>query len=204
MTAALRDPEATRAAILQAAEEIFLEKGYADTSLSAIASRAGVTKSLIHHHFGSKEGLWRQVKEQRFSEYANQQAAMLAAGEPTSELLRRSMDVYFRFLQRNPEIVRILAWMYLEQDEDEHCLFQEKELIREGVAKVQEGQATGKLRDDIDPRFLIFTFLGLAQHWFQDRQHFIHDFGHEGSAEELDEAYLLAMSKIFFEGVLPR
>ena len=38
-----RDPEATRAAILEAAEEAFLQKGVADASTSLIARRAGVT-----------------------------------------------------------------------------------------------------------------------------------------------------------------
>ena len=44
-----RDPEATRNALLEAAEEVFLKNGFGNTSLSEIAKRAGITKSLIHH-----------------------------------------------------------------------------------------------------------------------------------------------------------
>ncbi len=54
------------------------------------------------------------------------------------------------------------------------------------------------------PRFILFSFIGLAQHWFQDRDHFINDFGTEGLPDDLDKAYLEAMSKIFFEGTLTR
>ncbi|MBC8072705.1 MAG: helix-turn-helix transcriptional regulator, partial [Deltaproteobacteria bacterium] len=56
------DPEASRAAILDAAEATFVEKGFAGASMSEIAERSSVTKSLIHHHFGSKEALWSEVK----------------------------------------------------------------------------------------------------------------------------------------------
>jgi TetR/AcrR family transcriptional regulator len=198
-----RDPEATRAAILDAAEEVFLAKGYGNAAMSQIARRAGITKSLIHHHFGSKEGLWREVKMRRFSQYLEQQAAMLEEAEPSAELLQRSMDAYFRFLQANPQIVRILAWVFLEQDDD-FCLSGEKELTQAGIEKIVEGQRKGQLRDDLDPRCIIFTFLGLAQHWFQDRHHFINDFGYDGNIEDLDEHYLSDMAKIFFEGILPR
>src|SRR5690606_25552520 len=52
-----RDPDATRAEILEAAEQLFLQDGFGRTSISAIARLAGVTKSLIHHHFGTKEAL---------------------------------------------------------------------------------------------------------------------------------------------------
>jgi AcrR family transcriptional regulator len=52
-----RDPEAHRAAILQAAREAFAERGYARTTIRDVARRAGVTHGLVMRHFGSKEGL---------------------------------------------------------------------------------------------------------------------------------------------------
>ena len=56
MTAVRRhDPEASRAAILDAAERTFVDKGFAGASMSEIAERSGVTKSLIHHHFGRRK-----------------------------------------------------------------------------------------------------------------------------------------------------
>ncbi len=198
-----RDPEATREALLEAAEEVFLEKGFNAATMSEIARRAGITKSLIHHYFGSKKGLWTEVKQRRFTQYADEQMAMLQDATPSEALLRDSMKLYFTFLQNNPGIVRILAWMFLERDVDE-CLHADQEVIENGTAKILEAQEVGLLRGDIDPRFIVFTFIGLAQHWFQDRLHFIHDFGTDDLPEDLDTAYLDAMGKIFFEGVLSK
>ena len=72
-----RNPEATRNSILDAAEALFVSKGFAAASLSDIARRAAVTKSLIHHHFGSKEALWDQCKKRRMSHYADVQRGLL-------------------------------------------------------------------------------------------------------------------------------
>ncbi len=196
-----RNPEATRQALLEAAESIFLEKGFGNTALSEIARRAGITKSLIHHYFGSKENLWQEVKQRRIDTYADDQMAMLQAAEPTGSLLRSSMTLYFRFLKANPEIVRILAWMFLERDTD-ICPVKHDALITAGIEQIRAGQAAGILRSDLDPRFLLFTFLGLAQHWFQDKEHFIQDFGTSGLPADLDEAYLSDMLEIFLRGVL--
>jgi AcrR family transcriptional regulator len=56
-----RDPEASRAAILEAAREVFNERGYARATIREIARRAGVTHGLVMRHFGSKEQLLIQA-----------------------------------------------------------------------------------------------------------------------------------------------
>jgi AcrR family transcriptional regulator len=52
-----RDAEASRAAILVAAREVFAERGYAGATIREIARRAEVTHGLVMRHFGSKEQL---------------------------------------------------------------------------------------------------------------------------------------------------
>lgn len=50
---------AAREAILAAARSAFAEVGYERASMRLVASRAGVDPALIHHYFGTKEGLLR-------------------------------------------------------------------------------------------------------------------------------------------------
>lgn len=47
--------------LLKAAEKCLLEKGSHATSIKAIAAEAGVNHGLIHHYFGSKEGLFIEL-----------------------------------------------------------------------------------------------------------------------------------------------
>ena len=52
-----RTPAAQRQAILRAATEVFLERGYAGASIDAIVERAGGSKATVYALFGNKEGL---------------------------------------------------------------------------------------------------------------------------------------------------
>ena len=81
----------TRAEILVAARELFGENGYAATTMRAIAQRAGVDAALIHHHFGSKEALFRAVMQISFDPAAI--AAIISGGESTS--LGERLCLYF-------------------------------------------------------------------------------------------------------------
>lgn len=55
----------TAAKILDAAEELFSEKGFAETSLRNITTKAGVNLAAVNYHFGSKKALIHAV----FSRY---------------------------------------------------------------------------------------------------------------------------------------
>ncbi|MFI0485951.1 TetR family transcriptional regulator [Actinomadura sp. 9N215] len=57
-------PTETREKILAEARDLFAEKGYDGTSLRAIARAAGVDPALVHHFFGSKEGVF--IEAMRF------------------------------------------------------------------------------------------------------------------------------------------
>jgi AcrR family transcriptional regulator len=57
----LRDPEATRRALVAHATVLFAEHGYEGTSLEAVVSAAGVTKGAVYHHFTGKRELFEAV-----------------------------------------------------------------------------------------------------------------------------------------------
>ena len=196
-----RNKEATQAQILAAALPIFAEKGFRGSSVSEIAQGAGVTKSLIHHHFGSKEGLWNAIKERHFREYFDAQMGML--GSPgTADLLERSVEAYFRFLGSNPSFVRMMAWMQLERNEESSFPLGEM-LTREAIRKIREGQEIGHLRKDLHPFSILVSFLGLAEHWFQGKEIHCQALPPDDEVRD-DEHYLKDMLKLFFQGVLPQ
>ena len=197
-TAQTRDPELTRARILEAATALFVEHGFADVSMSRIAADSGVTKSLIHHHFGSKEQLWEDVKEAAFEGYFRDQLAQLEAeDDPGPELLKTSVARYFRFLKDNPRVVRLFAWTHLEGDTS--CGRMDKELVRFGAERVRQAQENGTLRPDVNPTHVVATFVMACTQWFEAEVH--HD---QWPGMGDDEDYLEDFLKIFMEGLLPR
>ena len=56
-----RPSDITRERILKAAQSLFADRGYKDTSVRAIAAKAQVHQAAINYHFGSKDGLYREV-----------------------------------------------------------------------------------------------------------------------------------------------
>ena len=53
--------EAKRAAIFDAAQELFLKRGLQGTSMDAIAAEAGVSKLTVYSHFADKDALFKEV-----------------------------------------------------------------------------------------------------------------------------------------------
>lgn len=73
--------EDTRERILDAAEALFAEQGFATTSLRAITAAAGANLAAVNYHFGSKDGLIREVYARRIEPLNRNRLARLAALE---------------------------------------------------------------------------------------------------------------------------
>src|SRR5581483_5833164 len=97
-----RDPERTKALILDAAVEEFSAKGFAGARVAEIAARAGVNQQLIAYYFDSKEGLYREIGR-RWRNYEQQHM-------PEELSLREQMTRYVR-ASADPRLGgRLLAW----------------------------------------------------------------------------------------------
>lgn len=170
----VRDPEATRAAVLAAAERLFAERGFANTSLRDISGASGVSHPLIHHHFGSKEDLYQAVKRRLKEDYARRfPHAARAVNRPLAigPELRRLMA----FIGDNPLLLRLCAWTRLEGDRQvwpgEPDMF---ETIRRRIEVSQRRQL---VRDDLDPTYLTIILVGMVFFWLDNREHFGQRFG---------------------------
>jgi AcrR family transcriptional regulator len=122
--------EATTAALIAAARELFAERGYANVGTEEIVQKAGVTRGALYHHFkGGKEELFRAVLVQLSVELMQQ--VMVAAGaqaDPFEELVAGA-DAFLD-ASMTPEIQRImlidgpavLGWEVWRSIDSEHGL----------------------------------------------------------------------------------
>ena len=67
--------EITRDRILKAAERLFADRGYDETSVRAIVAKAQVNQAAINYHFGGKDGLYREVLRVAFRALTERQLA---------------------------------------------------------------------------------------------------------------------------------
>jgi AcrR family transcriptional regulator len=85
---------ATIDSIVGAARELFIARGFAATSIDDIASRAGVAKGAVYHHFESKEQIFQRVFEQMTGALAFEVATTAAAGKSTLDRFKRGTLKY--------------------------------------------------------------------------------------------------------------
>ncbi len=120
----------TRSRLLDAAERLFAEEGFAAVGLRAITAAAGANLAAVNYHFGSKDGLLRALLERRVTPLNAAQEAHLDALEaahgtspwPLDALLRALFEplVTEPCIRDAPHFRRLLSRMYLYRDDRDH------------------------------------------------------------------------------------
>jgi AcrR family transcriptional regulator len=97
-----------RAAILEASREAFAERGFHQTSLDAVAERAGVSKALLYEHFASKRELFAAMLEMHVHELVERINTAVATAEPGEARLRAGLEAFFGFVEERRGAWRIM------------------------------------------------------------------------------------------------
>ncbi|MEV4432135.1 TetR family transcriptional regulator [Streptomyces sp. NPDC049585] len=154
--AGVRDPEATKARIFEAATAEFAAFGIAGARIDRIAREARANKQLIYAYFGNKAELFSQVLEKRLIELA-------AANPVDAEDLEGWIDRLMEYHAAHPELIRLVFWEGLEYGTGGIPHEAERRRHYEGkVAAFAEAQAKGVIDDRIPPADLLFMMIALA------------------------------------------
>ncbi|MGP4085373.1 TetR family transcriptional regulator [Streptomyces sp. KR55] len=153
---AVRDPEATKARIFEAAVAEFARHGIAGARIDRIASEARANKQLIYAYFGNKAELFAHVLEKKMLD--------LAISVPVDpDDIEGWIDRLIDYHAAHPELLRLLFWEGLEYgsaelpDETER-----QDHYARKVALVQDGQDRGVITDAIPAPDLLFLLTALA------------------------------------------
>ncbi len=178
----------TRARIIAAALEEASDSGIHETSLAAIAARAGVAIGSLNYHFGSREGLLRELMSAMTADLMGRLHAV-DANEDADFFAREraSMLVYLDHLRANPAYLRLAGEIELHEPELYRLAVADwRERI---TARIRAGIARGDLRrmDDAEIAAHAYFILGASQ--FLD--HRVRRHGHPYPADEaVVDAYL--------------
>jgi AcrR family transcriptional regulator len=120
-----------RLAILEAARSAFADGGFHQTSLDAVAERAGVSKALIYEHFASKRELYLAMLEMHVDELiARVTDAVSPVDDPEGRLLA-GLEAFFGFVEE-----RRGAWRIIFRNPGDPDVVIYTERLRDGVAGV--------------------------------------------------------------------
>ncbi len=153
----------TKQDIARAALELFLLKGYENTSLNDIADEVGLTKPAIYHHYESKDALFHEVLTLFFDGMKEWSAARLRPCRTLEDLMRTMLTSIGRFrdvanilLEKDtagrPYSFTELFLTASRRDPDirrriEEGFVESRRLISERIRAAQE---SGEIRGDID------------------------------------------------------
>ena len=155
----------TEQAILDAAKEIFLEKGYRGASTVKIAEKAGVTHAMLHYYFRNKEKIFQKILDMEMMEMLCALRGTMSREAGLWETLERVINIHFAFLNTHR---RFPFLMLNVADSNPEMLEKYKKHI-EGVVMeeflkhkdrmsrwIEEGEI-----NEVDPFQLLFTVVTL-------------------------------------------
>jgi AcrR family transcriptional regulator len=128
MATRVEQGQATRAALISVATELFAANGYEATAIPAVLQAAGVSRGALYHHFESKEALFEAVLESvEAGVMARVTRSATAAGEPLDGL-RRGCAAYLA-LCREPKVRQIslvdapavVGWQRWREIDEQHA-----------------------------------------------------------------------------------
>jgi AcrR family transcriptional regulator len=163
------DPEESQRKILEAAYELFSDKGYGATTLNDISDRAGVAKGLVSFHFKSKEDVFQAVVRKAMPPLVGRFSILdLADRRSARDLLHSTMEEVYKFLVEGQEARVILRLLISEGRRfPELVKFYHSHVVAPGNAAlsriIERGVKSGEFSiavSDSVSRVLIGPFIG--------------------------------------------
>jgi len=176
--------EENERALLEAAERVFAEQGFAGATTAAIARSAGVPKANLHYYFATKEGLYRAVIERTLNAWLDA-ASSFDASEDPREALSAYISAKMELAREMPLASRIWSAEIMRgapiiQDFLDTTLSQ---WVAKREAAVRRWIAVGKLKP-LEPKVLFYMIWATTQQYANAA----HEMATLNGGEPLDDA----------------
>jgi AcrR family transcriptional regulator len=171
--------EQTTAAILDAAEKLFAERGFTAVSVRDIAAAAGVSHALVHRYLGSKEQVYKAMLRRR--------ETVIRDAAPAEEDLIDATRLMLREAVLNQrDYVRLLTHSALHGLSYERTIgrFAATERLVELARGVAAAEGDARDPDAPDPRFVIASLVAMLLGWSAGREWVLRAAGLESMEDE--------------------
>lgn len=151
-----------KAQILDTAEQLFTDHGYAATSIRNIADQAGVNPALVHYYFGNKHALLESVLQHSLEPMVNALASLKTSESVSVEEIAALL---IPMAAAHPNIPKLLTREVLLPGGEMQDYFIENLAPQLGGALpglLEREKKAGKLRNDIDPAYSALMILAVC------------------------------------------
>lgn len=160
--------------LLDAAEVVFAEKGYAGATVKEIAERSEFSVGAVYQFFESKEALLRGVMRRRNVEVRQQMEEVLARSDDPYEQLHALVDFVTEWYDAHEPYYRLFqqaigaAWMNLKVGFDDTNWSQYEDILALEAGVFASGIERGRFRP-LDPAGMAVIFAGMMQAYLAHR-----------------------------------
>lgn len=156
----------TEARILQAAQQEFLEKGFAGARTASIAERAGINKALLHYYFRNKETLFEEVFTLMSRQLIPEVRAIVVSEAPILDKIDRFIYSYIDFVKQNPDLpLFILTELRTNPDGRLLEILQKKQedfaYIQQFMLQIALATGSGEIRP-VQPFHILLNILSMC------------------------------------------
>jgi AcrR family transcriptional regulator len=153
----------TREQLLKTASRLFAEKGFEAVTTRELAKQADVNIAMIAYYFGSKEGLFKAMIEERFPKTGTRLRTIQKQEGDAWDKISAVIDLYIERIIGDGSFHKIVFRELTLEQRPEH-----RELILSGIEQnwkfviqhIEEGQESGLFKSDIDPQFTLASVFG--------------------------------------------
>jgi AcrR family transcriptional regulator len=171
--ARVRDADATKARILDAAKKEFARLGLGGARVDQIAEEAQANKRMIYHYFGSKEDLFQYVLEEAYLDIRNAEQELKLAHLPPREALEKLVRFTWTYYLDNPEFITLVNSENLHRARHLEGSERLRVASRRFTTMVKDildrGVADGVFRPGIDPVQLNITIAAIGYYYLTNR-----------------------------------
>ena len=153
-------PADKRKRILEAAIRVFAEHGYHGARVGDIAEDAGVAHGLLYHHFASKDDVLRTIFLENWGALIARFRAVEASPEPAPEKLEGIAKILLRTWRNDPALVTVMVREVARSQQLQDRVDEVREAFVIVQRVIEEGQASGDFRRDVDARLASWIFYG--------------------------------------------
>jgi TetR/AcrR family transcriptional regulator len=155
--------------ILNAACDVFIEKGLSGARTQEIADRAGINKTLLHYYFRTKENIFARILQSVFSSFLVEIDSAISDEAPFPVALRTFIDSFVDYIAARPR-VPLFIMQELSRGgkivrEVISATLERVNLPNRMVRLITKGIEEGNL-EPVDPTQTVVTVLGACIYYF--------------------------------------
>ncbi len=153
--------ERTRTTILEVAEQVFADKGYAAARLEDVAARVGIRRASMVYYFRDKQELYDAVLSNIFGELLDRHQAALGIPAPLPDRIEAVIDAWVGYVAERPPVARLLLREAADGSPERvaGAATRAAEVLSTITTAIKQGQRDG-LFHPIDPIHFILTIVG--------------------------------------------